>query len=216
MDLINLKIKDFIEQVDSDSPAPGGGSVSALMSVLGVSLSRMVGHLSIDKKKFLKLDETIQEEFKNCLNKLNIIKDKLIPLIDADTKSFNMIMKAYGFPKVTDEEIELRSNLIEEATIEAIRVPFEVANLSLEALEVFGFILKYGNKQTVSDLGVATLAVSSGIEGAIYNIMINLSSLKDKNKIKIYKKESKELLDKSYKYQDQILEDIYELLKIEY
>ena len=109
MYLIDLKVKQFIDEVDSNSPAPGGGSVSALLSVLGISLSKMVGHLSINKKKFLKLDESIQKTFKNNIIVLDNFKKELMPLIDADTESFNLIMKAYSLKKDSEEEIILRN-----------------------------------------------------------------------------------------------------------
>lgn len=215
MDLINLKVKEFIEQVDSNSPAPGGGSVAALMSVLGVSLAKMVGHLTINKKKYLKLEESIQKKFTNSLNQLDSIKIELIPLIDADTESFNLIMKAFGLPKNTEVEKQLRNNEIEEATIGAIKVPFTVANLSLKALEILSFILEFSNKQTVSDLGVSVLALTSGIEGAIYNVMINISGLLNEEIKKYYKLESKKILNKTFTYKNTVLRDVYQLLNIE-
>ncbi|MFA6827083.1 MAG: cyclodeaminase/cyclohydrolase family protein [Bacilli bacterium] len=215
MYLIDLKVKQFIDEVDSNSPAPGGGSVSALLSVLGISLSKMVGHLSINKKKFLKLDESIQKTFKNNLIVLDNFKKELMPLIDADTESFNLIMKAYSLKKDSEEEIILRNKKIEAATIEAIKVPFRVAYLSLEALKVLDFILEYGNKQTISDLGVSVLALSSGIEGAIYNVMINLGSLKNERIISDYKEKSKEILNKTNIFKKSVLEKVYLLLGIE-
>ncbi|MDD2682226.1 MAG: cyclodeaminase/cyclohydrolase family protein [Bacilli bacterium] len=215
MYLIDLKVKQFIDEVDSNSPAPGGGSVSALLSVLGISLSKMVGHLSINKKKFLKLDESIQKTFKNNIIVLDNFKKELMPLIDADTESFNLIMKAYSLKKDSEEEIILRNKKIEAATIEAIKVPFRVAYLSLEALKVLDFILEYGNKQTISDLGVSVLALSSGIEGAIYNVMINLGSLKNERIISDYKEKSKDILNKTNIFKKSVLEKVYLLLGIE-
>ncbi|MFA7507779.1 MAG: cyclodeaminase/cyclohydrolase family protein [Bacilli bacterium] len=215
MYLIDLKVKQFIDEVDSNSPAPGGGSVSALLSVLGISLSKMVGHLSINKKKFLKLEESIQKTFKNNIIVLDNFKKELMPLIDADTESFNLIMKAYSLKKDSEEEIILRNKKIEAATIEAIKVPFRVAYLSLEALKVLDFILEYGNKQTISDLGVSVLALSSGIEGAIYNVMINLGSLKNERIISDYKEKSKDILNKTNIFKKSVLEKVYLLLGIE-
>lgn len=215
MYLIDLKVKQFIDEVDSNSPAPGGGSVSALLSVLGISLSKMVGHLSINKKKFLKLDESIQKTFKNNIIVLDNFKKELMPLIDADTESFNLIMKAYSLKKDSEEEIILRNKKIEAATIEAIKIPFRVAYLSLEALKILDFILEYGNKQTISDLGVSVLALSSGIEGAIYNVMINLGSLKNERIISDYKEKSKDILNKTNIFKKSVLEKVYLLLGIE-
>ncbi len=179
MKLIHLSVEDFILEVDSKSPAPGGGSVSSLMSSMGVALARMVGHLTVEKKKFLALDSKIQFEFIDIIQSLLHIKEELIHLIDLDTEAFNMIMKAFQLPKITIEDIKIRKASIQNATLEAIMVPLKVATLSLSALHQFDFLIKHGNKQTISDLGVAILALSSGALGALMNVMINLPGLED-------------------------------------
>ncbi|BCR35263.1 cyclodeaminase/cyclohydrolase family protein [Mariniplasma anaerobium] len=211
MKLIDLKTIDFINQVDSNSPAPGGGSVSALISSLGVSLARMVGHLTIPKKKYEKLDKEIKADFENHLSHLNIIKDELVLLIDKDTEAFNDIMSAY---KISKETPEKRNKAIEEATLKAIEVPYRVSIISLKALELLPFILTYGNKQTISDLGVATLALASGIEGALLNVLVNLPGISDEEIKSFYMKEYKHIINKTYLIKDSMLKDIYKELLI--
>ncbi|RJX27490.1 MAG: formimidoyltetrahydrofolate cyclodeaminase [Acholeplasma sp.] len=212
--LIAKKITEFIDEVDSKSPAPGGGSVAALSAALGVSLTRMVGHLSIDKKRFLALDSNIQFEFKDVISSLTYVKTQLIQAIDDDTKSFNMIMQAYQMPKTTDQEKELRQKMIQEGTVQAILVPMKVATLSLTALHQIPFIMRYGNPQTVSDLGVAILSLASGALGACMNVYINLPSLDDHIAKHQYKIQADDLKEKIEKIQTELLKEVYERLKI--
>jgi len=209
MKLIDLRINEFINEVDSNSPAPGGGSVSALISSLGVSLARMVGHLSVSKKKFRNLDQEIQDEFNYHLDHLLVIKDELSSLIDKDTEAFNKIMSAFQIPK---EEADIRKRAIEAATLEAIKVPYKVSTISFKALEMLSFILAYGNKQTVSDLGVAALSLATGIEGASLNVLINLPGLSDEEQINMYKTEMKALLKETQLLKQNILNLVYEQL----
>ena len=140
--LRELKVVDFINEVDSKSPAPGGGSVSALASTLGIALTRMVGHLTVGKKKFKALDESIQDRFTNITKSFETLKEELTLLIDKDTEAFNLIMEAFKLPKETEEEQTFRNQKIEEGTLEAIKVPFKVAELSLEALRNLDYVLK--------------------------------------------------------------------------
>jgi methenyltetrahydrofolate cyclohydrolase len=209
MKLIDLNVLDFINQVDSNSPAPGGGSVSALISTLGISLARMVGQLSVDKKKFKALDQDIQNQFKKHMQHLKTIKNEVIPLIDKDTDAFNEIMTALKIPK---DEKEKRILAIEKATQNAIEVPYKVANISFKALEMISFVLAYGNKQTISDIGVAALSIASGIEGAALNVLINLPGLSDEEKKDIYRSEMKSLLKETHLLKQDILNLVYESL----
>ena len=205
MKLVDLKMIDFINQVDSKSPAPGGGSVSALISSLGVSLTRMVGHLTTSKKKYAKLDEVTRLKFESHLTHLWVIKDELILLIDKDTNAFNEIMAAFKLPK---EEHDIRVLAIEKATLNAIEVPYRVAVISLKALELLPFILTYGNKQTISDIGVAALSLSTGIEGALFNVLINLPGISNEDIKSNYKKEYESILKKAHLIKDELINKI--------
>lgn len=210
--LRELKVTEFVNEVDSKSPAPGGGSVSALASSLGVALTRMVGHLSVGKKKFKALDESIQDEFKSVIESFESIKNELVLLIDKDTDAFNLIMAAFKLPKETDEEKAYRSSKIEEGTIEAIKVPMQVAELSLEALSHLDYILKYGNKNTLSDLGVSALLLKAGLEGAILNVKINLPGISDEALQTEYTNKASEMLREGTKIKKVILDTVHSSL----
>lgn len=206
--LIDRSIVDFIDELDSNSPAPGGGSVSALSSALGVALIRMVGHLSVSKKRFLKLDQAIQEEFKRTIDELENKKKRLEELIDLDTNAFDRIMAALKLPKDLDEEKIVRKDELEKATLEAIRVPLEVAQVSMRALQSIKRVLRYGNKQAISDLGVAALMLASGIEGACLNIVINLPGLKDEALKRTYEQEANTLIERAHAHRDEYVEHV--------
>jgi len=177
MKLVDLKVEEFLAEVNSASPAPGGGSVSALSSSLGVGLLRMVGHLTIPKKKFLKLDEEIQEEFEGIFESLEYYLEQLKGLIDKDTEAFNQIMAAFRLPKETEEDKKYRSGKIEEATVVAIEVPGEVARTGRLVLASLEVLYQYGNKNCLSDLGVSGLLLHTTIVGAVMNMKINLSGI---------------------------------------
>ena len=135
MKLVDLKVTEFINEVDSKAVTPGGGSVSALASSIGVALVRMVGHVTVNKKKFRALDQDIQDKYNNVVNSLLSVKEELILLVDKDTDAFNLIMSAFRLPKETTEEKAVRKQAILEGTIEAIKVPYRVAEISLKALK---------------------------------------------------------------------------------
>lgn len=213
MKLIDLKLIDFINEVDSKSPAPGGGSVSALLGTLGVSLSRMVGHLTLGKKKYLALDVSIQEEFEKTITNLEVKKQELLHLIDLDTEAFNLIMEAFKLPKNTADEIKIRNLKIEQATKIAIDIPLKVAKTSYESLILMDIIIKYGNKTAISDLGVSVLNLSSAIEGAIMNMLINLPGISDIDLKNKYQNQITELLEKTTDLKQNYLNIVYKALK---
>ena len=212
MKLIDLNLVEFNNEIDSASPAPGGGSVSALASSIGVSLSRMVGHLTVGKKKFRALDEDVQNKFKSIEEEFLLIKTELTSLIDKDTDAFNLIMAGFKLPKETEEQKQIRKQKILEGTIEAIKVPFIVARLSLRALRNMDYILKYGNKNTISDVGVSTLMLYSGLEGAILNVKINISGLDDPHMVTMYANSVAKMLTEGKTIKDSILNKIHNLL----
>jgi formiminotetrahydrofolate cyclodeaminase len=212
MKLVDLTVEQFINEVDSKSPAPGGGSVSALASSLGNSLARMVGHLTVGKKKFKELDEHIQNEFNQTLDELLKIKEQMITLIDKDTEAFNEIMDAFKLPKENEEEIELRKQAIENATISAIEVPLSVAKHSMEAITLTEKIKEHGNKNCLSDLGVSMLMLHTGLVGAVMNVKINLGGLTNEKKKGYYENEIQYLLDNSNQIVSKFTTEIMEKL----
>ena len=212
MKLIDMSVADFTNEVDSNSPAPGGGSVSALASDIGVSLARMMAHLSFEKKKFEQLDEKTKEEFKARFDKLGEIRKELSTLVDKDTESFNEFMKAVKMPKETEEQNKLRAKAIQEATIFSIEVPYKTASLSLEALRLLDFLIKNGNQNAITDIGVGTLMLSAGMEGAILNVKVNLGQIKDKQIYDKYRDGCKEVLSEGNEIKDNIISNIHKQL----
>lgn len=209
MKLVDMSIIEFSDEVDSNSPAPGGGSVAALASNIGVGLARMMAHLSFGKKKYEGLDESIRQEFVNRFNKLADIRQELVLLIDKDTESFNEVMKAMKMPKETEEEKKARKNAIQDATLFSIDVPFKTAKLSLKALELLDFVVDNGNQNAITDIGVGTLMLYTGLEGAILNVKVNLMGIENKEIHDSYSESCNEILNKAKQIKDKIIDEVH-------
>jgi methenyltetrahydrofolate cyclohydrolase len=213
MKLVEMTVEDFSKEVDSSSPAPGGGSVAALASNIGVSLARMMANLSFGKKKYESLEESIRIEFTDKFNKLGDIRQELILLVDKDTESFDEYMKAIKMPKDTEEQKQERESAIKCATAFSIEVPFKTASISIEALELLDYIAKYGNQNAITDIGVGTLLIYSGIEGAILNVKVNLLGLDDDSLANEYTIKCNDLLDRASAIKDEIISNIHNKLE---
>ncbi|MBR5794970.1 MAG: cyclodeaminase/cyclohydrolase family protein [Erysipelotrichaceae bacterium] len=212
--LTNLSIKEYIQEVDSDKPAPGGGSVAALVGALGVSLARMYGHLSISKKAFLQLESSIQYNFHKSFEELQICEKRLIELVDEDALLYPRILQAYRLPKDTIEEENLRNQAIQQATILAIEGPFAIAKCAYDALLHIDILLPYGNKNVISDAACAIVLLDATIETAIINMEINLASLTNKDKYNDYKQNIITLRKYTKEKKDQLMK-LAHPLKIE-
>ncbi len=212
MKLVDMTICEFSDEVDSKSPAPGGGSVSALAANIGVGLSRMMAHLSFGKQKYESLDKSIRVEFLNRFNQLSDIRQELVDLIDKDTESFNEFMKAIKLPKNTKEQINYRNNAIQDATLFSIDIPFKTAKKSLKALNIIDYILEYGNQNTITDLGVVVLMLYTGVEGAVLNVKGNLKLLENQELKEYYNKECQSILNQAILIKDSILSTIHNKL----
>jgi glutamate formiminotransferase/formiminotetrahydrofolate cyclodeaminase len=167
----------FIDQVASSSPAPGGGSVSAACGALSGALSSMVCRLTIGKKRF----KEVADELKDVLEKAEEIRRGMQDFIVKDAESFEKVMDAFKLPKNTDEEQEKRNQAVQEATKGAISVPLLVMEKGVEALKLSRVVVDKGNPNMVSDAGVSALAARTAVDGAYYNVRINLNSIDDQN-----------------------------------
>lgn len=174
--LVSMTLTDFADETASESPAPGGGSISAYIGALGVSLATMVANLSSHKKGW----DDQWDTFSQWAEKGQYYKDELIKLVDADTAAFNKIMTAFGLPKGTDEEKSNRKMAIQEATKFAIEIPFKVMQLSFESMTLIKAMADIGNPNSVSDAGVGALCARSAVMGAFMNVRINASGYDDK------------------------------------
>lgn len=167
--LTDMTMREFLEETASESPAPGGGSVSACIGSLGTALGTMVANLSSHKRGW---DER-WEEFSGWADRGKAVQEQLLHLVDEDTSAFNAILTAFRMPKKSKKEQEIRQKAIEEATIYAIEVPFRVMKTALDGYEVIGAMIEEGNPNSVSDAGVGALALHACIEGAWLNVRIN-------------------------------------------
>ena len=179
--LIDKKVKDFLSETASSSPAPGGGSGSALSGALGTALAEMVINLTVGKKKYAE----VSAELADLLPKLAAVRQELQGAVDRDTEAFNLVMAAFGLPKETDDEKSIRRKAIQEATLKATEVPLGVMEAALKALEMTLTVAKKGNKNSASDAGVAGLLLSTAIDGAALNVKINLPGLPDDHPYKL-------------------------------
>lgn len=177
MKLVDMTVKNYLDVLKSDAPAPGGGSVSALSAAQGVGLVAMVADLTIGKEKYADFDGVCREAKAEALD----LYEKLVTGIDKDTEAFNLVSAAFKMPKDTDELKAKRSKAIAEATLTATEVPFETLELCLDGLKVTESIVGKSNPNAASDLGVAALNLLAGIKGAWLNVMINLPGVKDEN-----------------------------------
>lgn len=200
--LVNMSLTDFADETASESPAPGGGSISAYVGSLGVSLATMVANLSSHKKGW----DDRWEEFSNWAEKGEQFKNELIKLVDADTKAFNQIMKAFGLPKSTEEEKNARSIAIQAATKYAIEVPFKVMQASYESMTLIKAMAEIGNPNSVSDAGVGALCARTAVMGAFMNVRINGSGLEDKKFIEDVLNRGREIENKTIALESEILQ----------
>ncbi|MCK4932986.1 MAG: glutamate formimidoyltransferase [Candidatus Aminicenantes bacterium] len=173
--LLDLNLRGFANELSMDSPAPGGGSTAALCGALSSALSAMVSNLTVGKKEY----EDIQSKIKDLATHGQALKDQLLHDVDADTAAFNNVIAAMRMTKKTDEQKEARAAAIEETSKEATLVPFGVLEKCVEALKLAKEVVLHGNKNSLSDAGVAGLTAQAGAEGAFYNVRINLPDIQD-------------------------------------
>ena len=174
--LVSMKLDEFADETASESPAPGGGSISAYVGSLGVSLGTMVANLSSHKRGW----DDKWEFYSEWAEKGQKIKDELLFLVDEDTHAFNKIMEAFGLPKGSDDEKKARLDAIQDASKYAMQIPFRVMEKSLESMEVMKAMAAEGLEASVSDAGVGALCARTAVMGAFLNVKINASGVDDK------------------------------------
>jgi len=208
--LVSMPLTDFADETASESPAPGGGSISAYVGSLGISLGTMVANLSSHKKGW----DDRWEEFSNWAEKGQQYKNELLRLVDEDTRAFNQIMTAMGLPKGTDEEKTVRAKAIQDATKFAIEIPFKVMQVSYESMEVIKAMVEKGNPNSVTDAGVGALCARSAVVGAFMNVRINAGGYDDKQFVDEIISKGKEIEKKTIALETEILKKVNEKIGI--
>ncbi|NPA74559.1 MAG: glutamate formimidoyltransferase [Euryarchaeota archaeon] len=206
--LVDMRITEFADELSRNSPAPGGGSVAALNGALSASLISMVAALTHGKKKY----KDVWEDVEKIGNEAQSLKHKFIELIDRDTEAFDAFMAAMKLPKKTEEEKMLRAAEMEKATKHAIEIPMETLRSSIKLVELAAQIAEKGNKNALSDAGVAALTAYSAAYGAYLNVKINLAGLSDEEYKEKTAREASEMLEKVSTEYREVLKKVEEQL----
>lgn len=208
--LVDLSCTDFANETATESPAPGGGSIAAYSGALAAALTTMVANVSANKKGW----EEKWSYFGDIAEKGQQIKDKLLWLVDEDTRSFNGIMDAFKLPKGTEEETRSRSEAIESASYYASEVPFMTMETSFGILDMAKEMILNGNPNTISDVAAGILCNKASVQAAYYNVVINAGGLKNRVKAEELLGRSKDLLQKNHDLADSLLQMVEEKLKL--
>jgi len=203
-ELISMNLREFSDELSSDSPAPGGGSVAALSGALGSALSSMVANLTYGKKEYKRYNRRM----KHLALQAQDLKDEFLELIERDSEAFNNVMAAMRLKKKTDEEKKVRETTLEEATKNATIIPLEIMKKSEEILDLASLGEKFGNQNSVSDAGVAAIMAAAACEGAYLNVIINLGNIKDTEFRKCIKPEAEAILQRVTKKAKRIMRKV--------
>lgn len=174
----DYRIEEFLNELSSDAPSPGGGSTAALVLALSASLNSMVYSLTIGKKVYEDLKEEEKEKMITLQNEAKNLILKSQEFMEKDRKDFLGLMECYKLPKSNDEEIKFRKEKIKEFTIKAMEAPLQLAEECIKFYDNIEFALMFGNKNLISDAGVATTLLHSAIESSIINVKVNLNFLR--------------------------------------
>lgn len=211
--LQNLTINDFIEELGSNSPAPGGGSVSALSASLSSTLLSMVFNLTIGKKEYIEYEDSLKDKILKSCDESNHNKKDFLELMENDTQAFLSLMDAFKMPKGTESEIKLRKEKIQNGNRLALEIPLEVAEKAYKLYDHISIAAEYGNKNALSDTGVAALLAQAAVEGALLNVRINILGLKDEDQKRALTEKCDDLLEQSQRRKEEIISSIVNQLK---
>lgn len=200
-DLKDLTVEGFVDITASDAPAPGGGSVAALAGALGAALAEMVANLTVGKAKYAE----VEGEMKELAAAGAEVRKELVADIQKDSTSFNLYMDAIGMPKETDEEKAARREAMQNGLKEAAKVPLSVAETAYKIFPIAEAVVKRGNTNAVTDGLVASMMARTAVIGALFNVKINLGSIKDEAFVAELAAKVKELEEKAIAYEQTIL-----------
>ncbi|WP_425539098.1 cyclodeaminase/cyclohydrolase family protein [Microaceticoccus formicicus] len=210
--LMGLSLKQYLDNASDKEPNPGGGSVAAYVGGLGTALAIMVLNLSYGKKAYEDLDQNIKDQLEDLKDEYFEIIKELEVYVNEDAKSFNKVLEAFKLPKETEEEKEIRSNAIQEGYKYALEVPLNTARLANRALNKLEPFVEHGTVSAITDVGCAILFLASAIEAALFNVIINLKSIKDEEFCKQADDEVHELIANAHRLRDDYLERTYRRL----
>lgn len=200
----DLSIEQFLDDLFSKKPIPGGGGASALVAAVGIALGGMVGNLTLGKKKYA----DVQDEIEEILKAAEKLQHDLEDLIQKDAENFEPLAKAYGLPKSTPEEKAYKEKVLEEALYQACQVPLEIMRKCVESIDLHARLEKIGNKLAISDVGVGVAFLKAALEGASLNVFINTKMMKnDAVRTKI-NEEAYQLIEEGKQKADEIFQRV--------
>lgn len=201
----DASIEEFLEGLASKSATPGGGSAAAIMGAMGAALVSMVCNLTVGKKNY----ESVSEEMAALLPRLEDLRHRLIDMVAADVDAFDQVMAAYGLPKETDADKKSRSAAIQEALQNATRVPLQCAHACVEIIKLSLIAAEKGNKNVISDAGVAVVAAHAALRSAALNVQVNIGTIKDEAFVTHAGRELENLMDGM----EQLTDEIYQIVR---
>lgn len=205
-------IKKFIEDLESDMPAPGGGSVAGLIAALSGALNSMVYSLTVGKKSYAALDEKTQEMIKKFQRESLEFSKRSLELMDEDRENFLKLMNSYKMPKESDEDKELRKKAIRDNTIKSMEAPLMTVRECMKFYDNLNIMAQYGNKMLLSDLGISAILLHSAIESSIVNVKVNLNALRNEEFFDKIDNELKNILESSIKEKNKISEIVEKVI----
>lgn len=209
--MLEKSCNDFIKELSSKSPVPGGGGASAYAGALGMALGSMVGNLTLGKKKYA----DVEEDIKALLVKSEDIIENLKKLVAKDAEVFYPLSQAYGLPKNTEEEKETKDAALQKALVAATMVPLEIARYCLKAIELHEEYARIGTRIAISDVGVGVIFCKAALQGAKLNVLINTKIMKDMELKSNIENELKEIVEKGTTKADKVYNEVEQLLKSE-
>lgn len=212
MKFCDESIKQFLEDLGSDSSAPGGGSVAGLISALSAALNSMVYSLTVGKKSYMALEDNKKEIINKFQKESKEFTVRSLELMEEDRENFLKLMDCYKLPKDSEEEKEKRTLAIKENTIKSMEVPLILARESLEFYENLKIMAKYGNKMLLSDLAISAILLHSAIESSIVNVKVNLNGLRSEEFFEKIDNELRGIMKKSIEEKNAIIENVNEII----
>lgn len=209
MKFADMPCNEFVYKLASKSPVPGGGGVAALVGAIGVALSSMVCNLTTGKKRYAEFEADIQ----NILKKAADLQQDLMQMIDEDAENFLPLSKAYGMPKDTEEERQLKEETLEKALKQACEVPVQIVKACYEAIKLHSELVDKGSRLAVSDVGVGVQCLRAAIISGWLNIIININSIKDEVYVNKVRKETEDLVKEGVILADKVYERVESILK---
>lgn len=208
----NLELENFINELSSSKPTPGGGSVAALVGSFSAALNNMVYSLTTNKKAFQNLKEEEKNIILNSVERTTELQNNLLQGMEEDKSAFEGLMDSYKLPKDTEEQLAIRKKEIQVNTIKALEAPLNLARESVKLYEEIRIAVKYGNKGAISDAGVSAILINSAIESAIMNVKINLAYLNDEDYKNSVKQEIAEIAKASSTEKEELVKKVYEII----